>query len=242
MKRRLAHFLMYWPALYYFIARIYSLLGSLISTRVMEKRWATRSIAKSYWDNRNHSSKHFLVERIAAFSPIHSILEVGCCSGPNLYLLAKKFPKAQIVGIDINREAIEYGNAQFAQEGIRNVKLLVGKADELGEFQDTAFDVVFTDACLVHISPNKIKKVVSGMLRITRQVLVLMEPHSFEFSAKDLLQLGLITHHGGSWIRNYAALLKQFVPEEQIRVTKIPEGVWPAKPWKELGAVIEVVT
>jgi len=233
---------MHWPAFYYFIARVYSFAGSLIGMRVAEKWWAARSsFAKSYWGSRSLSSRGFLVERIAAFSPIDSILEVGCASGPNLYVLAKKFPKAQIVGIDINREAIEYGKAQFAQEGIANVRLFVSKADELGKFQDKAFDVVFTDAVLTHISPNKIKKVISEMLRITRRALILMEPHSFELNEKDLLKLGILTYYGGQWIRSYTALLKQFVPEEQIRVTRIPEDVWPEKPWKELGAVIEVV-
>lgn len=72
-----------------------------------EREWAARSIAESYWNNRDHPSKHFLVERIATFSPFFNILEVGCASGPNLYPLAKKFPQAQIVGIDINPGAIK---------------------------------------------------------------------------------------------------------------------------------------
>jgi SAM-dependent methyltransferase len=242
MKQRLAHLFMHWPALYNSIARVYSFAGSLIGTRVVGKWWATRSsFAKSYWDSWDLPSRHFLVERIAAFSPIDGILEVGCASGPNLYVLAKKFPKAQIVGIDINREAIEYGKARFAQEGILNVRLLVSKADDLRKFQDKAFDLVFTDAVLTHIGPNRIKKVVSEMLRITRRALILMEPHSFELNDKDLLKLGILTYYGGQWIRSYTTLLKQFVPEEQIRVTKIPEGVWPAKPWNELGAIVEVI-
>ncbi len=237
---RLVSFIRKWPIAYSFIAKVYYLLGSSIGTRVRERWWANRSIAEGYWNNRNHPSKHFLVERIAAFSPVNSILEVGCASGPNLYLLAKRFPKAQITGIDINREAIEYGNMQFTQEGISNVKLLVGRADKLEEFQDRAFDIVFTDAVLALIGPNRIKQVISEMLRITRRVLILIEPHSFELNEKDLLKLGYMTYYGGLWIRDYVTLLKQFVPEKQIQVTKIPEDIRPVKPWKELGAVLEV--
>jgi len=37
------------------------------------------------------------------------------------------------------------------------------------------------------------------------------------------------------------ALLKQFVPEEKIRVTKITEEMWPDENWKRLGGVIEVI-
>ncbi len=56
---------------------------------------------------------------------------------------------AQIRGIDINPMAIQRGNEWLAQEGISNVRLSVGKADELEEFPDKSFDVVFTDAVLI---------------------------------------------------------------------------------------------
>lgn len=244
-KQGIAQIIKHWPAFYHSVSKIYwtlqyqHLTELLIGTKARERWWASRSIAEGYWGNRDHPSKHFLAEKIAAFSSIHSILEVGCASGPNLYLLAKEFPQAQITGVDINQEAIQYGNAQFAQEGISNVKLSVGKADELGEFQGRAFDIVFTKALLIYIGPDKIKNVMQGMIRITRKALVLMELHCFEPDTKEPLGLGI--YYGGNWIRDYVALLKQFVSPEQIRVTKIPEDVWPAEPWKELGAVIEVV-
>ena len=245
MKQRVAQTIKRWPVLYNLTSKLYftlqfdHLLELLIGTRAREKRWAGRSIAEGYWKNRNLPSKHFLAERITAFAPINTILEVGCASGPSLYLLAKKFPQAHIVGIDINQEAVEYGNTQFAQEGISNVKLIAGRADALEEFPDKAFDVVFTNAILIYIGPDKIKNVMQGMIRVARKVLVLMELHCFEPDTKDPLGHGIYRY--GNWVRDYAALLKQFVPEEQIRVTKIPEDVWPAEPWKELGAVIEVV-
>ena len=245
IKQRLVQTVKHWPALYNFISKTYftlqfdHLLELLIGTKAREKRWAGRSIAAGYWNNRNLPSKHFLAERIATFSPIHSILEIGCASGPSLYLLARKFPRADIVGIDINQEAVEYGNTQFAREGISNVKLLAGKADTLEEFPDKAFDIVFTNALLIYIGPDKIKNVIQGMIRITKQALVLMELHSPEPETNDSLGLGIYQY--GNWVRDYVALLKQFVSREQIRVTKIPEDVWPTEPWKESGAVIEVV-
>ena len=244
-KQGIAQIIRHWPAFYHPVSKIYwtlqlqHLTELFIGTRARERWWAGRSIAEGYWGNRDHPSKHFLADKIAAFSSIHSILEVGCASGANLYLLAKEFPRAQITGIDINQEAVQYGNTQFAREGISNVKLLVGKADELGEFQDRAFDIVFSKALLIYIGPDKIKNVIQGMIRITRQALVLMELHCFEPDTKEPLGLGI--YYGGNWIRDYVALLKQFVSPEQIRVTKIPDDVWPAEPWKKLGAVIEVV-
>lgn len=244
MKEQLKCFLKKSPALYrlvetsYYTLRFRHLKEYLLGTKAREREWAARSIAEGYWNNRDHPSKHFLVERIAAFSPISNILEVGCASGPNIYLLAKKFPQSEIVGIDVNSEAIKWGNAQFKREGISNVKLLEGKADELEQFQDKSFDVVFTNAILIYIGPDKINKVMKEMIRITRLALILMELYNFEPVCKDPYGLGI--YYGGNWHREYKTLLKQFVSEEQIHVTKIPKNLWPAEPWKSFGAVIEV--
>lgn len=221
--------------------KFHHVLALLFGTRGREIEWAARppSSAEGYWSNREHPSKKFLVERIAVFSPISSILEVGCNSGPSLYLLAKRFPLAEIMGIDINTAAVEYGNAQFASEGISNVKLLAGKADELGQFPDKSFDIIFTNSLLMYIGPDKIKQVVKEMIRLSRRALILVEWHCFESQQKDPCGMGIYRH--GTWMRDYVALLKQFVQEENIRVTKIPDEVWPDKGWQRFGAVIEVV-
>ena len=252
MKQRIKKFLKRYPAIYALVKMIYYTLGSSILGRFLtwhERQWETRALsaAEGYWNNRNNPNKHLLVERIAALSPIHSILEVGCNSGPNLYLLAKKFPQAQIVGIDINSKAVQYGNAQFAQEGIPNVQLLVGKADELGQFQDKSFDVVFTRAVLIHIGPDKIKNIVEEMIRVSRRALILMEGQCFEPQDEDPNGMGIycsgIWKAWRMWRRDYVALLKQYVPAEQIRVIRIPEEVWTVEeswePWSV--AVIEVL-
>lgn len=250
------------PVLYHFMVKGYAfsalrfryLKYLLLGTKAIEKEWATRHLCegerrrddwgkgsndwiRGYRDSQNHPHRSFLVETISKFKP-SSILEIGCNCGPNLRLLAKKFPDAKIMGIDINPIAVQKGNEWFAQEGVLNVNLSVGKADELGQFQDKSFDVVFTDAVLIYIGPDKIKDVMREMIRITHRALILAEWHSFESQRKDTNVLG--TYHKGIWVRDYVALFKQFVREEQIRITKISEEVWPDKNWSEVGAVIEV--
>jgi ubiquinone/menaquinone biosynthesis C-methylase UbiE len=241
LRHQLTRFLRHVPPVYHFAAKVYGTVSNYINSRtwMKERYWARRKkFAESYWNNREHPSKKFLGERIAAFAPIHSILEVGCASGPNLWLLAKRFPEAEIVGIDINPEAVKFGNDQFTKEGILNVKLSVGKADELGQFRDKAFDIVFTNALLIYVGPDKIKGVIQQMFRLTRRALVLMECHCLEPN-KDPKGEGFRV--GANWIRDYQALLRQFIPEEQIRITKIPKEVLSGDPWETFGAVIEVV-
>ena len=99
--------------------------------------------------------------------------------------------------------------------------------------------MVFTDAVLLYIGPDKIKEIMKEAIRFTRKALILVEWHSFEPDHNDPYGLGI--YHLGCGKRGYVALLKQFVHEEQIHVTKIIEDTWPEKNGKELGAVIEVV-
>ncbi|MBI3930972.1 MAG: class I SAM-dependent methyltransferase [Chloroflexi bacterium] len=260
MKERLTHLLKKWPPFYNLVARIYANLRPyliaerIVGTRAREREWATRRDRKgndwnnkrypgknewvlSYWDSRNHSHRPFLTERIADFSPISSILEIGCNCGPNLYMIAQKFPGIKIQGIDINPLAIQKGKELFAAAGISNVKLSVGKADELSQFPDNSFDVVFTDAVLIYIGRDKIQGIIKEMVRVARKGLILVEQHICKPNNKANHSLGIRPY--GLWQRDYVALLKQFVPEAQIGITKITEDMWADPQWQETGAIIE---
>ena len=256
MKEQFKHILRKWPMIYrfvetsYYTLRFRHLKECLLGTKASEKEWATRHLRKgddwgkgsddwikSYWNSKDHPHRQFIIETISKHNP-SSILEIECNCGPNLHLLAKKFPDAEIKGIDINSVAVQNGNEWLAQEGILNVELSVGKADELRQFQDRSFDVVFTDAVLIYVGPDKIKKVMKEMIRITRRVLIFMERHRFEPDHKDPYGLGV--YYLGCWKRDYVALLKQFVREESIHITKITEDIWPDKNWKRWGGIIEV--
>ena len=253
-----------WPLLYRLGAVIYSTLQPVhlqelfIGTKAQERKWARRHHHKGsdwenaqrlgdgrewvagYWGSRNNSHRAFLLEKIAAFSPFSTVLEIGCNCGPSLYPIAKRFPDVEIRGIDINPGAVKKGNELFGQEGLSNVKLSVGKADELGQFQDKSFDIVFTNSLLMYIGPDKIKQVIREMVRITNRALLLMERYCFQPACKDPDGLGVYRYC--AWERDYVALLSQFVPREQIHITKISKGIWPESPrWEEVGAVIEVV-
>lgn len=264
MKERAKRLLSKWPALYNLASKIYANLGHLkltlvaeriIGTRAREHEWATLHYYKSsdlsgihydkkdewvldYWDSREHSHRTFLLEKIAGFSPVASVLEIGCNCGPNLYLVARRFPDSRIHGIDINPEAIQKGRELLAGAGITNISLSINKADELGQFPDKSFDVVFTDAVLIYIGRDKIRKVMAGMVRVARKGLVLLERYDFGPENRDPCGLGIRYHD--LWLRNYAALLKQFAPGAQVQITRVTADIWPDKGWQETGAIIEV--
>jgi SAM-dependent methyltransferase len=240
---RLGQLLARWPWLYRLGAKVYfglkpeRMRERVKGTRAREEFWAKRKIGAGYWENADHPSKHFLTEHIAAYAPFEAILEVGCASGPNLQLLARRFPEVEIAGIDINPEAIEYGSRRFAEEGIDNVKLITGRADDTGLFRDRSFDIVFTNALLIYIGPDKIEQVIADMLRLSRKALVLLELQDDTLSGESARR-GVSLED--NWVRDYRALLGSLVAPERITVNRLPAGVWPVKPWNERGAIIEV--
>jgi SAM-dependent methyltransferase len=261
MKERAKRLLSKWPALYNLASTIYSnlkfplIMERIIGTKARERQWATRHQHRGsdwgnthrsqseewvldYWDSRDHSHRAFLLEKIAGFSPISSVLEIGCNCGPNLYLIARRFPESRIRGIDINPAAIQKGRELFAGAGITNVSLSVNKANELGQFPDKSFDVVFTDAVLIYIGRDKIRKVIAEMVRVARKGLVLLERYDFGPEHRDPYGLGIRRHD--LWLRNYATLVKQFAPGAQVQITRVTGDIWPDQGWQETGALIEV--
>src|SRR4030042_430657 len=90
--------------------------NKIFGTKVDELFWKFRNIFDRKWpenyisrESINHPHRKFLIDKISVYYPFENILEIGCASGPNLYLLAKKFPEIKLYGIDISKKAIEVG-------------------------------------------------------------------------------------------------------------------------------------
>jgi len=218
------------------LRKIKRLANKVFGTGVDELYWKFRHIfdrewAESYLSERSiaHPHRQMLVSIIARYSPFDSVLEIGCASGPNLYLLAKSFPKARLCGIDISQRAIEAGKKFFGEKGIKNVFLGSGKAERLDRFKDKSIDVIFTAATLIYLGPEKIESMIKEMLRVAKKSIILCEQHSKDrrFFYKDI------------WVHNYQSLFEKFVSKQSIKITKISPEIW-QKEWGKLGYIIEV--
>ncbi|MBS7632037.1 class I SAM-dependent methyltransferase [Candidatus Bathyarchaeota archaeon] len=210
------------------------LLNTLLGTRFNELIWRFRHIYRRGWaegliTSASHPHRKLLAERISLHAPFRDVLEIGCATGPNLYVLAKTFPNVRYVGIDINPSAIKQGKIFFEKEKINNVSLLTAKADAL-RFSDKSFDIVFTDAVLMYIGPDKIMQVTEEIQRIARKAIVLVEHHSGEESP-----IGV--NMGKWWLRNYVKLFQPYI--RQARCTKITSDVWGGN-WSRFGYIIEM--
>lgn len=206
------------------------ILINAFGSKIDEFYWKFRHLlggnwSKSYISQKSidHLHRKFLVEKIIECRPFKNILEIGCASGPNLYILSAKLPNVDFYGVDISLSAIKEGKEFFKKNNINNVFLKVGKADNLKEFGDKSIDVIFTDAALIYLDNEKIKKAAKEIERVARKAIILFEWH------KDGESI-----YKGHWIHNYKLLFKN------AEAIKMPKGIWDSS-WEEYGNIIKII-
>jgi len=187
---------------------------------------------KSYLDSVDHPHRKAILDIISTkYNRGFSLLEIGSNAGPNLIAIKSRFPFTRLAGIDINKKAVREGK----KEGL---DIIWGKADKL-PFKDNEFDIILADAVLMYIGPDKIAKVIQEMIRVAKNMIVIVDFHkqgSFVFS-----NMGFDTDNCielGHWVRDYQILFETFGLEAEVRETTKEE--WPGYSWEKLGHYITV--
>jgi ubiquinone/menaquinone biosynthesis C-methylase UbiE len=162
------------------------------------------------------------------------ILEIGCGWGPNLAVLSSMEPTLNLTGIDISPASILEGRKRLNELGFENIKLIEGSADDLKKIHTSSVDVVFSDAVLLYVGPDKITTVIKEMLRVARSKLIIIEMHVDQGeSPQD-------NYTKDGWLRDYITLLRPIVGEMSVQMEKIPLGLRSSGRWPLYGCIIEV--
>jgi hypothetical protein len=176
-------------------------LGNRIfGTKLQEFLWTYHRIHKN--EPFPHSHRKLLIDILARYNA-EKYFEIGCGDRINLNLLLKeKMGYIKVCGSDI-------------KDGI---------PAEKQPFDDKTLDVVFTDATLIYIGPDKIKKVFKEMRRIAKKAIVIVEQHreGLGWRGKSI---------GGVWVRDYKKLMPSAI------FTKIVN--WGSPNWDKYGYIIE---
>lgn len=223
----------------------------LFGTRIQEWRWKLKTFGgdaslpnarhaphpaeRGLGDvQRFHPHRAMLLTALEAYMPSESVLEIGCGRGDNLYLLGVQHPTIVLHGIDINTKAVNATRQRLVQSGFKLGRLSEGRADDLSQCLDKSIDIVFSDAVLLYVGPDKIKKVLNEMARIAKKAVILSEWHS------DLLpEFNPSRYFDAHWIHNYRALFEGIPSVVKIQIEPIPEEIWGGSGWKEYGSLIE---
>jgi|TARA_Y100000034_G_scaffold114142_1_gene149903 ubiquinone/menaquinone biosynthesis C-methylase UbiE len=202
----------------------------LKSTNRHKKYWQERVIdwKKGYLDTWTHPHRTRIIEILRKINFV-SILEVGCASGPNLYLIAKAFNnKVRVGGVDISASAIE-----TAKKHLPPGSVLEQSDVQDMYFNDDSVDVTLSDMTLIYISPWKIKRTLREIKRVTRNNIIFVEFHS-----KNIFKRWGLALASGYYAHNYEKLLEN-EGFYDIMIEKIPEEAWPGgEPQKSFGYII----
>lgn len=96
--------------------------------------------------------------------PGGSALDFGCGVGRLSLALAKHY--REVVGVDVASRMIELANQQNRSPD--TLRFVLNQRDDLAQFADHSFDLVFSLITLQHVPPELIRIYVSEFVRITR--------------------------------------------------------------------------
>lgn len=112
-------------------------------TQAAKDYWGRRGVKRFYRQREQHW-RGFIAEQTLAYEP-RRVLEFGCNVGQNLLAIRERAAEVELVGIDINADAVEAGRRDLGLD------LRVADEDYLARQDDDAFDVVFTVSVFDHL-------------------------------------------------------------------------------------------
>ncbi len=107
-----------------------------------------------------------------------SILDVGCGGGLFTMRLAKHYPNAHVVGLDISKEAIAFANEhlQSSHFDLPNVKFVIPHSSQL-DYPPNQFDVVTATLVCHHLSDEELISFLKQACRVANQAVILNDLH-----------------------------------------------------------------
>ena len=102
----------------------------------------------------------------ASIQPNQRVLDIGCGTGTLVVLLKRRYPAAQIVGLDPDPKALRRAQKKVRRAGVA-VQLDEGFADEL-PYEKGTFDRVLSSLMLHHLEDQDREKMLREVLRVLK--------------------------------------------------------------------------
>lgn len=123
-----------------------------------------------------HSSKIRLAKKLLKRVQFKNCLDVGCASGYMLSEIAKVYPEAEYVGVDIYDKAIEHARKTYP-----NINFKVASADKL-PFKDSSFDLILFYETIEHVErPEQCLKEIRRVLKKNGTLILTMDSGNWLF-------------------------------------------------------------
>ena len=153
---------------------------------------------------------------------ISSVLDYGCGYGVNMNILKKLKKEIKLNCMDISKERLtmlDIINDNIYKMGFN--KFTINNLHKL----EKEFDLVYSDAVLIYVSPKKIHELIKNLIKSANQTILLHEL-TYEFTEKKIDHLH---------IHNYKKIIKKINPSLNVKSFK---SVRPGDPWSTHGTKI----
>src|SRR5581483_7609620 len=98
-------------------------------------------------------------------SPGDRVLDAGCGSGAIARLIARSYPQAEVIGVDLREHYLDFARTRATEENIQNLTFRAADVFDL-PFPDATFDVVWTKYLLQWLKEPK--RALGELKRVTR--------------------------------------------------------------------------
>jgi SAM-dependent methyltransferase len=178
---------------------------------------------RAYWSRRRDLIT--LIEEMTARSLLprlnadSNVLEPGCNVAQNLWEISRRW-NCNIVGVDIDREALAEAEKRRWRKGAQFTHGNVLEPDTFARFSDKQFDLVFTRWHLIHLPAGDAKqRYVRELKRIGRSGLVLEPTSPGKAGQIEWRQQNSYCVSWDDWEAWYG--LRRFQPSVPIRYTDV---------------------
>ena len=161
----------------------------LMPTELLKDGWVAQDAVypegwwlERYWNSTEGRQRDAIIRAMEQLPDFTSVLEVGCNAGPNLRRVHRRWPLAELAGMDIHAGAIRYGRAMARAEGWAWTGY-AGDLRELGLLGDGIADIVLTCYALAYLDPRDIDAVLRAALACAKRALIICEPGTGEEEA-----------------------------------------------------------
>jgi ubiquinone/menaquinone biosynthesis C-methylase UbiE len=93
------------------------------------------------------------------------ILDLGCGLGHNTVPVARAFPQAQVIAIDLGAPMLRYGHARAVGMGVRNVLFRQGNVEQVDE-PDASFDFIYSTMFFHETSHRALRNILREVDRL----------------------------------------------------------------------------
>ena len=97
------------------------------------------------------------------------ILDIGSAVGNSIVPIAKAFPDAEVMAIDVSAPMLRYSAARAQSLGVQNIQFKQASGEDLSDFEDGSFDIVMTSIFLHELSFKSLPKIISEMYRVLKK-------------------------------------------------------------------------